>query len=148
MNVAIKRPYRLALVAAATSVLAACSTSSHVLTGRPRAPISPDQVQLYTQPPPKYEEIARLNSSSQGSFSFGAQAKSDKVIERLKREAAKLGANGVLLLGINDRQSGSIGTGLGSASASGNSAVGVGFGTSVATYRKEGIGLAVYVPPN
>jgi hypothetical protein len=148
MNVAIKRPHRLALLAAATSVLAACSTSSHVLTGATRAPISADQVKIYTQPPPKYEEIARLNSSSRGSFSFGAQAKSDKVIERLKQEAAKLGANGVLLMGINDRQSGSIGTGFGSGSASGNSAVGVGFGTSVATYQKEGIGLAVYVPPN
>jgi hypothetical protein len=148
MNVAIRQPYRVALLAAATSLLTACATSSHVLTGTARAAMSADQVKVYTQPPPKFEEIARLDASSRGSFSFGAQAKTDKVIERLKKEAAKLGANGVLLLGISDRQSGSIGTGLGSGSASGNSAVGVGFGTSVATYQKEGIGLAIYIAPN
>ena len=147
MNVAIRQPYRVALLAAAATLLTACATSSHVLTGTVRPPISPDQVKVYTQPPPVFEEIARLDSSSGGSFSFGAQAKTDKVIERLKKEAAKLGANGVLLQGISDRPSGSIGTGFGSGSASANSAVGVGFGTSVATYEKEGLGLAIYVPP-
>jgi len=138
------RPAMLMLVIAG---LSAC-VSSHVLIGKPRPPISVDQVTVYTQPPAKYEQIARLDSSSRSSFSFGAQAKTNKVIERLKAEAAKLGANGVLLQGISDQQSGSIGTGLGSASASGNSAVGVGFGTSFATYQKVGIGLAIYVAPN
>jgi hypothetical protein len=147
MSLSAQRIYRLAVLAAASALLNAC-VSSHVLTGTPRAPISPEQVKVYTQPPPKFEEIARLDSSSRGSFAFGAQAKTDKVIERMKVEAAKLGANGVLLQGISDRQSGSIGTGFGSASASGNSAVGVGLGTSVATYQKVGIGLAIYVAPN
>jgi hypothetical protein len=137
---------RAAVLGAATVLLTSCA-SSHVLVGTPRPPISPDQVTLYTQPPPKYEQIARLNSSSSGSFSFGAQAKTDAVIARMKKEAAKLGANGVLLQGIGDSQSGSIGTGFGSGSASGNTAVGVGFGSSVATYKKVGVGLAIYVAP-
>ena len=100
------------MLAAAIACLAAC-VSSHVLIGKPRPPISPDQVTVYTQPPASYEQIARLDSSSRSSFSFGAQAKTNKVIERLKQEAAKLGANGVLLQGISDQQSGSIGTGAG-----------------------------------
>ncbi len=76
-----------------------------------------------------------------------AQGKTDKVVERLKEEAAKLGANGVLLQGIGDQPAGSVGSGFGSATASGNSAFGVGFGSSAAIYAKSGSGLAIYVPP-
>jgi hypothetical protein len=147
MNVAIRLAYHAALLAAAVTLLTACETSSHVLTGTVRPPISPDQVKIYTQPPPQFEEVARLNSSSGSSFAFGAQSKTDTVIERLKKEAAKLGANGVLLQGISDRPSGSIGVGFGTGSASPNSAVGAGVGTSSQTYEKEGVGLAIYVPP-
>ncbi|HWW20426.1 MAG TPA: hypothetical protein VNZ06_06445 [Steroidobacteraceae bacterium] len=132
------------VAAAITAVvaLAACA-SSHVLVGAPRPPISPDQVTIYTNPPAQYEQIAILNTSSRGSFALTAQGKTDKVIQRLKDEAAKLGANGVLLQGIGDRQSGSIGSGFGG--GSGN--VGVGFGTSVGTYQKTGNGVAIYVGP-
>jgi hypothetical protein len=118
--------------------------SSHVLTGKPRPPISPDQVVIYSSPPPvQYEQIAILDSSSRGSFALTAQGKTDKVIQRLKEEAAKLGANGVLLQNIQDRQSGSLGLGIGG--GSGN--VGVGSGGGFATYQKAGNGLAIYVPP-
>ena len=52
----------LPLLAAASLLLAAC-TSSHVLTGTPRPPIDPAQVRIYYGPPPGgYEEIARLSS--------------------------------------------------------------------------------------
>src|SRR3954447_22817760 len=100
------------------TLLAACA-SSHVMIGKARPPISPDQVQVYTRPPTvPYEEIAKLQTSSSGSFSFTAQGKTDAVIKRLKTEAAKLGANGVLLEGMDDRPSGSIGTGGGTESYS------------------------------
>jgi hypothetical protein len=131
----------------ATALLAAC-VSSHVLVGTPRAPISPDQVKIYLHPPANYEEIAILDSSSRASLAITAQGKTDKVIERLKAEAAKLGANGILLQGIEDRQGGAIGAGVGSASASGNSATGFGFGSSAAVYQKAGSGMAIYVAQN
>jgi hypothetical protein len=131
----------------AAAVLAAC-VSSHVLVGTPRAPISPDQVKIYVHPPAKYEEIAILDSSSRVSLAITAQGKTDKVIERLKAEAAKLGANGILLQGIGDQQGGAIGAGVGSASASGNSATGFGFGSSAAVYQKAGSGMAIYVAQN
>ena len=128
---------------AALMALVGCA-SSHVITGTPRPPISPDQVTVYVSPPQvRYEQIAILNTSSRGSFSFTAQGKTDKVIARLKEQAAKLGANGLLLQNIEDRQSGSIGTGFGG--GSGN--VGVGLGGSIGTYQKAGNGLAIYVPP-
>ena len=73
--------------AVAALLLDACATS-HVMLGKARPPISPDQVQIYDRPPPgPYQEIARLDTSSQGSFSFTAQAKTDAVIKRLKTEA-------------------------------------------------------------
>jgi hypothetical protein len=59
--------------------------------------------------------------------------------------ANKLGANGVLLQGIGDQQTGSLGGGVGSASASGNSATGVGVGSSFALTQKAGSGLAIFV---
>jgi hypothetical protein len=139
---------RTAMLGVLIATLSACATS-HVMLGKARPPITPDQVQIYTGPPPaRYDQIASLDTSSSGSFSFTAQGKSDKVIERLKNEAAKLGANGVLLQGISDQVSGSFGTGGGSASASGNTAVGVGIGGSVALHRKAGTGIAIYVYPD
>ena len=132
----------------ASGALTACA-SSHVMIGKARSPISPEAVQIYTQPPTaKYEEIATLDTSSQGSFSFTAQRKTDQVIKRLKQEAAKLGANGVVLQGIGDQMSGTIGTGLGRDSYSGNTAVGGGIGISTGLHHKIGSGLAIYVEPN
>jgi hypothetical protein len=129
----------------AATLLAACA-SSHVMIGKARPPISPDQVQVYTHPPTvPYEEIARLQTSSQGSFSFTAQGKTDAVIKRLKEEAAKLGANGVLLEGIGDEASGSVGTGGGSTSYSRGSSVGGGVGIGVGLTKKVGGGTAIYV---
>jgi hypothetical protein len=129
----------------AAALLVACA-SSHVMIGKARPPISPDQVQVYTRPPTvPYEEIARLQTSSQGSFSFTAQGKTDAVIKRLKEEAAKLGANGVLLEGIGDEASGSVGTGGGSTSYSRGSSVGGGVGIGVGLTKKVGGGVAIYV---
>jgi uncharacterized lipoprotein YajG len=142
----MRKPKRLAAVAAAMAAVAGCSTSSHVLIGTPRAPIEPASVRIYTVPPPKYEQIATLDATSQGSLALTSQQNMDKAIERLKREAARLGANGVLLQSVQDRQSGSIGTGVGSTSYGGNSSVGVGGGGSFGIYSKAVTGIAIYVP--
>jgi hypothetical protein len=134
----------LSLALAGAALLCAC-VSSHVLVGTPRPPIPPAQVKVYLHPPHKYEEIAVLDTSSRDSLALTAQGKTDKVIERLRNEAAKLGANGILLQGIGDQQTGSLGGGVGSASASGNSATGVGVGSSFAITQKAGSGLAIFV---
>ena len=130
------------------ATLSGCVTS-HVMVGQARPPISPDQVQIYLHPPAnKYVEIALLDTSSKGSFSFSAQGKTDAVMERLKGEAAKLGANGILLQGVGDQAGGSVGTGFGSATATGHSAFGYGFGSSATVFHKKGDGLAIYVEPD
>jgi hypothetical protein len=44
-------------------------------------------------------------------FAVTAQGKTNVVMDRLKAEAAKLGANGILLEGVGDQAGGSVGTG-------------------------------------
>jgi hypothetical protein len=126
------------------AALSGCATS-YVMVGQARPPISPDQVQIYLHPPAnKYSEIALLDTSSKGSFAITAQGKTNVVMDRLKAEAAKLGANGILLEGVGDQAGGSVGTGY--ATASGHSAFG--FGSSATVFHKQGDGLAIYVEPD
>src|SRR6202047_3812788 len=128
-------------------VLAACAPSSHILVGTARPPISPSDVKIYLQPPPSFEQIAILNASANSMFGTGGQGAVDKVIERLKEQAAKLGANGIILEGFSDRETGSVGTGVGSDSYSRNSSIGVGVGGSLGIFKKTGQGRAIFVPP-
>lgn len=138
----LKLPTFAALITLAA--LSGCATS-YVMVGQARPPISPDQVQIYLHPPAnKYSEIALLDASSKGSFAITAQGKTNVVIDRLKAEAAKLGANGILLEGVGDQAGGSVGTGY--ATASGHSAFG--FGSSATVFHKKGDGLAIYVEPD
>jgi hypothetical protein len=127
--------------------LGGCVTS-HVIVGKVRPAISPSQVQLYLHPPSgKYEEIAILDTSSKHSFSITAQGKTDAVIDRLKSEAAKLGANGILLNNVGDQAVGSVGTGVVTGAGGGHASVGVGVSTTGTVFQKSGNGVAIYVEP-
>jgi hypothetical protein len=138
---------RLTILLVSGIALSACATS-HVMMGQARPPISPDLVTVYFHPPQtKYDEIALIDTSSKGGFGFSAQGKTDVVIRRLKEEAAKLGANGVLLQGIGSESGGSISSGFGQASVSGNHAYGTGIGISGNVMNKAGSGIAIYVEP-
>jgi hypothetical protein len=142
----VSRAPRLSPAVLLAAMLLGCSTSSHVMIGTTHPPISPESVRVYLQPPERYEEIATIDASSQGSFAITGQQNMDKAIARLKEEAAKLGANGVLLQGVQDQQSGSIGTGIGSSSSGPSSSTGVGVGGSVGIYNKAAHGIAIFVP--
>ena len=131
----------------AVLVLFGC-VSSHVMIGQARPPISPDQVKIYWHPPEHYDEIALLDTSSRASMSITAQGKTDVVIARLKEQAAKLGANGVLLQGVGDQSAGSVSTGYGQAGATGHSAYASGIGISGNLTIKAGSGVAIYVAQN
>jgi hypothetical protein len=136
---------RLSLCAAALCLLAACSSSSHVTVGKVRPAISPDDVKLYLHPPAKYEEIALLDASSNHSWAFSDQGKADKVVERLKEQAAALGANGVLISGVSDQSAGSVSVGSATATSYGHTATAFGTGVSAPIMIKQGSGLAIYV---
>jgi len=122
--------------------LAACA-SSHVIVGTTRAPIQPDQVKIYLQPPAKFETVALLEANDMGANGFSQQSRVNKVMKRLKKEAASLGANGIVLQGIGSEYAGSVGTGF----ASGNGGFASGVGFSAAQMRKVGQATAIYVDP-
>ena len=127
-------------------LLAACS-SSHVLTGTPRPPIDPAQVRLYYGPPPGgYEEIARLEVNS-GAFTYGEQNKTNSVMRKLREEAARLGANGILFQGTADGHGGGgVSVGGGGGRIGGSSYSGVGVGVNISPQQKYANGIAIYVP--
>lgn len=131
----MKTPRMITALALAV-LLAGCATSS-VIVGKVRPPIAPAQVKIYLNPPLKFEEIALLETSSSASWSFTDQGKMDTVMARMKEQAAKLGANGVLLRGTGERPSGGISTG----TFGGNAALGVTFGLT----NTVGSGTAIYV---
>ncbi len=139
------KPFQIVLSAVALAAVA-CAPSSHILIGPARAAISPTDVKVYTAPPPQAQQIALLDAHSDSVFGPGRQKTMDKLIERLKTQAAQLGANGIVLGDVSDRQTGSIGSGVGSSSYSGSSAVGVGVGGSLGIYKKSGKATAIYVP--
>jgi hypothetical protein len=94
------------VVLAFVVMLSACASSSSIVVGTVHPAIQPAAVKLYLEPPKSYEKVALLESSSKASFTVTDQGKTNKMIERLKEEAAKLGANGVLLTGSGSQQVG------------------------------------------
>lgn len=126
-------------------LVTACASQSSIVVGKTRSAISAEQVKLYLRPPKKYEEIALIESSSKASWAASDQGKINVVVERLKDEAAKLGANGVLIQGTGNQSSGSVSTGTAQMTSSGNSAYGTGFGVSAGIMHKSGSGIAIYV---
>jgi hypothetical protein len=115
--------------------------SSHVLVGKARPSISPEQVKVYLHPPIRYEEIALLEASSKSSWAVTQQGKMNKAVERLKEEAARLGANGILLQGSGTEYGASVNTG--AATATGNTAYGT--GVSIPVMHKAASGVAIFV---
>jgi hypothetical protein len=141
-----RRSAGMACVAVAVAVAACVAAPSLMLVGRARAPISPDQVQLYLEPPAgKYEQIAVVDVSSKHSLSFTARAKSDVVIRRLKEQAAKLGANGLLLEQIADDPADTeVGTVLSTEHVSNHGTIDLGVSAALAS-QKFGRGTAIYL---
>ncbi|MPX98089.1 hypothetical protein EHW61_15750, partial [Salinivibrio sp. VYel6] len=75
--------------------LVACASGSAIVTGTKRTPVEPNQVKLYLETPAKFEVIGIVNASSDAGWT--EQGSVDYAVQELKNQAAKLGANGVLL---------------------------------------------------
>ncbi len=120
---------------------AGCASTSKVMLSQARAPVDPATVQIYSTPPAGSQEIAQLESAS--AVGFGTQGQTDAAVMRLKREAAALGANGVILMGV-----GSSGSPVGMSVGAGSygSHVGGGVGIGIPTTQKRAAGVAIWVP--
>lgn len=76
--------------------LGGCASGSVIITGTKRAPLSAEQVSILLEPPTEFETIGLVSASSESGFT--EQGSVDYAINKLKKLAAKLGANGVLLI--------------------------------------------------
>ncbi|MET0288951.1 MAG: hypothetical protein ABW178_04930 [Pseudoxanthomonas sp.] len=133
---------RSIFAAAVLLSLAACAGTSKVMLSQPRAPVDPASVQIYTEVPPGSVQIAQLEAKS--AVGFGTQGQTDAAVNRLKAEAAKLGANGVVLIGVGSGGS-PVGLSVGGGSYGRSGGGGVGLG--IPTTQKQAAGVAIYVPP-
>lgn len=91
----------LFLLALVVLAVGACASGSAIVTGNVRAPIAPEQVKIYLEPPAEFEVIGLVNASSDAGWT--EQDSQDYAVKELKSQAAKLGANGVLLVSSGDR---------------------------------------------
>ena len=85
-----------------------CVPVSHIIVGDTRESIDPSNVEIYLDYPEQYEKIALIDAGSNFAFKdpvilFDWQSKMDKATERLKIEAAKLGANGILIINTDNK---------------------------------------------
>lgn len=88
----------------AFTLMSGCASGSAIVTGTTRPAVHPDMVKLYLDPPAEYETIGLVRASS--SSGLTQQGDLDYAIKELKRRAAKLGANGVLLSTTGSKISG------------------------------------------
>jgi len=136
---------RLIFAVALILTIEGCATSSQVLTGSPRAPVSTSDVRVYTQAPPSFEEIAVLSASRKSVSSAGGERAIEKMIETMKSQAARLGANGLLLEDFSDSDPVAVGSGVGSQTYTHNASINVGVGGSLGVVKKAAKGRAIFV---
>lgn len=143
---AAMRMKSVALSLLAVALLGGCASTSRVMLAPARAALAPEQVRVYFAPPPgRYQEIALLQTAS-GPLTYGEQNKMDNVIAKLRTEAARLGANGVLFQGAASGYGGSnVGVGVGGGSFGGHTRIGGGIGVNISPTPKYGSGIAIFV---
>ena len=88
----------LAALLMVSGLVTGCATSSHVITGTPRPAYNADAVKVYATMPEKAEVIGIVTAQNDTLY---RQSGLNSVIKKLKSEAAKLGANGLLLTSQN-----------------------------------------------
>ncbi|MCA9533625.1 MAG: hypothetical protein KC593_08105 [Myxococcales bacterium] len=72
--------------------------SSHVVTGQQHAPVAPEQVTIYMEgqdPPPGYHEVAIVEGRGNHRVAMPG------VLERLKQDAAAMGANALINIRVD-----------------------------------------------
>jgi uncharacterized protein YbjQ (UPF0145 family) len=87
---------KLVLVAVVCAFLAGCASGSALVTGQARPAITDHTtVRILTQMPDGAEEIAIVKASSDSGWT--QQGRLDYAVDELKKQAAKVGANAVVL---------------------------------------------------
>jgi len=122
------------------AALLGCGPSgSAVLTGARRDALPSEEVTIYLEPPTrKYEVVGLVTSRSVNGMT--QQSDTQHATDELKRQAGKLGANGVLLTSSNVGSTAQVGSGM----------VGTASVVMVSGYNSQAQfqGTAIYVYPD
>jgi hypothetical protein len=124
---------KLIFTAVVVALLAGCATGSAIVVGEVRGAIEPSQVKLYLDPPEEFETIGIVKASSDAGWS--EQDSIDYAIEELKNQAAKIGANGVLIQATGQNSSTVVG------------GYGTGYLYAIPVTEQTVTGKAIYVAP-
>ena len=116
--------------------LGGCASGTTLVTGVKREAISFEQVKIYHTPPTNYEVIAAVKASSE--MGWTDQGSLDMAVEEIKKQAAKVGANGIVLEKMGKESSGSYGNFF-------SNGYGGGFFVSGEDYSQVVSGTAIYV---
>ncbi|WP_417537059.1 hypothetical protein [Marinomonas sp.] len=123
-------------------LLLGCSTGSHVVTGQQMPEIEVDQVTVFEEAPAfDYDVIGTVRASSDGGFT--EESRKEKAVQELKEQAAKIGANGVILDDVTQLSFRRLGTGVGVAVSSAGG-VGTSIGSSFSFPTAEVTGTAIH----
>lgn len=108
-----------------------CATGSSILTGQQRPATNFEEVKFYLEPPAKYDVIGIVEAASDAGLT--SQQSQNYAIHELKKQAAKIGANGVLIRQTGEKTSTTVG------------GYGTGMIWAVPVTSKTIIGTAIYV---
>lgn len=76
-------------------LLISCASGTVLVTGIKRDAITPDEVTIYSELPKNYEIIGIVSASS--DLGWTQQGSLNYAIQELKKQAAKIGANGIVI---------------------------------------------------
>lgn len=76
-------------------------SGAHIATGDAMPKTSSEQIKLYSYPPKHYKTLGIVAGKARHAFA-SEQTRINVAIERMKKEASALGANGIILQAIGD----------------------------------------------
>jgi uncharacterized protein YbjQ (UPF0145 family) len=104
-------PPKLLVLAHLVLLLGCGPSGSAVLTGTRHSALSREAVTIYLEPPTrKYEVVGLVTSRSVNGFT--QQSDTQHAVDELKKQAGKLGANGVLLTSSQAGSTAQVGSGM------------------------------------
>lgn len=110
-------------------IVASCATGTALVTGIQRPATNPETVIIYTEVPNcKYETIGIVTASSDAGWT--EQGDLNYAVAELKRQAAKIGANGVILENVSTSNNGGV----------------ISYGIIIPVTAKNVSGKAIYIP--
>ncbi|NLQ16713.1 DUF4156 domain-containing protein [Marinomonas sp. M1K-6] len=127
-------------------LLFGCSSGSHVVTGQQLPELEVEQVTVFEEAPTfDYQVVGTVFASSDNGFT--EDSRKERATLELKEQAAKIGANGVILDEVTQLSFRRLGSGVGISAGSGGG-IGTSIGSSFSFPTTEVKGTAIFYGSN